>query len=525
MLLLVWICRLIATKLPINDNVGVVLIAYRTLELITTSRDRWERSSYGWGSTMEYIEEIRTLVVDDSDFFASLTADHLENEHGIRTVKANSGDEALEILQTDSFDCVVSDYDMPEMNGLDFYREVAASDIQVPFILLTGRTDAEIVSKAIGMGIDDYIQKEAVSQQDNFQVLANRLENVVSQYKAQRKYETVVDSTPECIAQVHRDGTILAANDAVGTLFNRDSSEMVGEHVDDVLPTQIANQWRAYGDDALTKDEQVSFQSSHDGRHYDTIVVPVEARGEGGTYQVISRDITERVEREQELEETTEQLELINRFIRHDIRNDVDLVYSWSEILADHVEDEESREYVEKIHDASEHINELTETAQEFVELVSGERGVSTEPVSLPRLLADEVDKCQQSYENATFALNHEIPDVHVSANEMLSSVFRNVLNNAVQHNDNDEPEVRLSVQVDEDADTVTVIIADNGPGVPKKQRKEIFGKGEQGTDSAGSGIGLYLAHTIVSQYDGKIWVENSHLGGAAFMVELPLAN
>ncbi|MFW6434792.1 MAG: sensor histidine kinase [Halovenus sp.] len=99
---------------------------------------------------------------------------------------------------------------------------------------------------------------------------------------------------------------------------------------------------------------------------------------------------------------------------------------------------------------------------------------------------------------------------------------FRNLLNNAVQHNDSDQPEVRLSVQVDEES--ARVVIADNGPGIPDDQRAEIFGKGEQGADSSGPGIGLYLVHTIVNQYGGDVWVEDSHLGGAAFVVELPLA-
>lgn len=474
---------------------------------------------------MEYIEEIRALVVDDSDFFASLTADQLETEHGIQTVKATSGDEALELLEADSFDVVVSDYDMPEMNGLDFYEEVEASEPTLPFILLTSRTDSEIVSDAIGRGIDDYIQKEAVSQQDDFQVLANRVENVVSQYTAQKQYEAVVDNTPEQIAQFHRNGTVLAANAPFAETFDYSSSEIVGNQIGDVFPDEIASQYRSAVRDALDADEQVSFQTSYDDRHYDTIIVPVDRRGESATAQLISRDITDRVERERALEETTEQLELINRFVRHDIRNDINLVYAWAEILDDHVENGDSEEYVEKIRSASEHITELTDIAQEFVQIVSGEGGVSTKPVSLREVLGDEIEKRRQSYPEATFALNNDLPAVTVRANEMLSSVFRNLLNNAVQHNDSDDPEVRLSIQVDEEQGSATVIIADNGPGIPAGQREEIFGKGEQGADSSGSGIGLYLVHTLVSEYGGEVWIEDSHLGGAAFVVELPLAD
>ncbi len=245
---------------------------------------------------MKYIEEIRALVVDDSDFFASLTVDQLETEHGIRAVKTTSGDEAIETVYAEPFDCVVSDYDMPAMNGLELYEQIRASGIDIPFILLTGRTDGDIVTEAIDRGVDDYIHKESVSQRDSFQALANRLETVASQWMAQQRYETIVESMPDRIAQVRRDGTILAANDVVAETYGLTPAEMVGKQIDDVLPAQIASQWRAYGDDALTRNERVTFEHSHDGRHAETIVVPVNAGR--GTYQVIARDITARVERD-----------------------------------------------------------------------------------------------------------------------------------------------------------------------------------------------------------------------------------
>lgn len=471
---------------------------------------------------MEYIETIHALVVDDSDFFASLTADQLETEHGIRTVEANSPEEAMSILEERTFDCVVSDYDMPETNGLEFYQQLQDGHADLPFILLTSRTGEEIVSEAIGMGIDEYLQKEAVSEQDDFEVLANRLETVVSKRKARKKYELVVDTTPEPIAQVHRDGQVLAANDAFAEAFDTRPTEITGELLGDIVSEGVAASWQEHGEQALAAGERMTLQTSHDGRYYDTIVVPVDISGETDSYQIIARNITSRVEREQELEQTTEQLELINRFVRHDIRNDINLVYAWADLLEDRA-DEEAIEYAERIVDVSEHIIELTDIAGEFVEIVSGDGGIETEPVSLSDHLDTEFEKCKQSYDDATFERNHELPRVTVSANGMLSSVFRNLLNNAVQHNDSEQPEVRVSLTVDDDAGTATVIIADNGPGVPTNQRETIFGKGEQGTDSSGTGIGLYLVHTLVSQYGGEVWVEDSHLGGAAFYVELPL--
>jgi signal transduction histidine kinase len=315
---------------------------------------------------------------------------------------------------------------------------------------------------------------------------------------------------------------VLAANETLAAAFDTSEAELVGRHVTEVLPENVANQWLAYGDDALASGQRVSFESSHDGTHYHTIVVPITLGTESDTVQVLSRDITDRIEYQRELEETTEELELINRFVRHDIRNDINLVYAWAGALEAHV-DEEGREYIERIRSTSDHITELTQIAGEFVETVSGSGEVELNAVDLRQALSDELQKCRQSYERATFQVNDTIPAVNVHANGMLSSVFRNLLNNAVQHNDGDHPQVYVSVSVGEEA--VTVTVADDGPGIPDEQKDGIFGKGEQGAESSGSGIGLYLVYTLVSEYGGRVRAEDSDIGGARFVVELPLAD
>lgn len=467
---------------------------------------------------MEYIEDITALVVDDSEFFASLTADQLRKEHDISASTVTSAEAALDELPGLDVDVVVSDFDMPNMDGLRFFERVDEEYPGLPFILLTGRTDDDIASKAIDAGIDDFLQKEAVGEDDDFEVLANRIENVVSQRKSRQKYELVLDNTPEGIAQVRRDGTVMAANDSVAETFDTTVEALVGNNVEDTLPDEIANRWLAYGDDALTTGERVSFESNHDRRHYHTIAVPVTVGGETDTFQIISRDITSRVEYEQELQQRTEQLSLINRFVRHDIRNDVDLVMTWSELLRDHV-DEDGEEYIERLTSTSDHITELTQIAGEFVETVSSGDEVDLRAVPLRQTLEDELEKCRSSYEEATIQVNDEIPAVDVEATELLSSVFRNLLNNAVQHNEGQDP--RVYVTVKERGDDIRVTIADNGPGIPDDQKEQLFGKGEHGAESAGTGLGLYLVHTLVEQFGGSVRAEDSDVGGARFVVEL----
>jgi signal transduction histidine kinase len=99
------------------------------------------------------------------------------------------------------------------------------------------------------------------------------------------------------------------------------------------------------------------------------------------------------------------------------------------------------------------------------------------------------------------------IPQMSVQANSMLGSIFRNLLKNAIQHNDKETPKAAVSA-TDRD-DTVVVRIADNGPGIPDSRKDTVFGKGEKGLDSQGTGIGLYLVETLIENYGGDIWIED----------------
>ncbi|MFB6360677.1 MAG: response regulator, partial [Halobacteriales archaeon] len=104
---------------------------------------------------------IQVLHVDDEPDFADLTADLVEREDERITVKSVlSASEGLSQLSEGNFDCVVSDYDMPEKNGIEFLETVREDFSDLPFILFTGKGSEEIASEAISAGVTDYLQKE-----------------------------------------------------------------------------------------------------------------------------------------------------------------------------------------------------------------------------------------------------------------------------------------------------------------------------------------------------------------------------
>jgi len=75
------------------------------------------------------------------------------------------------------------------------------------------------------------------------------------------------------------------------------------------------------------------------------------------------------------------------------------------------------------------------------------------------------------------------------------------------------------------DDDHVTIRIADNGPGIPDERKERVFGRGEQGLESAGTGVGLYLVDTLVERYGGSVRIEDNTPCGAVVVLTLPTAD
>ena len=219
------------------------------------------------------------------------------------------------------------------------------------------------------------------------------------------------------------------------------------------------------------------------------------------------------------LAEQRDDLRLLNQVMRHDIRNDLQLIGAYAELLEDHV-DEEGEEYLEIIKESTESATDLTTTARDLARVML-DVDCEVRSVSLEGVLAQQVEELRSGHPGAVVAIEGSIPDVEVAGNDMLGSVFRNLLSNAIQHSDETPPEVTVSAA--ERDETVEVRVADNGPGVPDAQKDEIFGRGEKGLESSGAGIGLYLVQSLLDTYGGDVFVEDNGPEGAVFVVELPV--
>jgi PAS domain S-box-containing protein len=182
---------------------------------------------------------IHVLHVDDEPEFAELTSEFLKRENDDFTVTtATSASEGVEYLSRGDFDCIVSDYDMPTQNGIDFLKSVREMFPDLPFVLFTGKGSEEIAGEAISAGVTDYLQKKRGT--DQYTVLANRLRNAVQRHRAERerkRQRKAIETAQEGISILNEDGEYIYVNQAYADIYEYEPEEVVGKGWDLTCPT------------------------------------------------------------------------------------------------------------------------------------------------------------------------------------------------------------------------------------------------------------------------------------------------
>ncbi|MUV85055.1 response regulator [Natronomonas sp. CBA1123] len=151
-------------------------------------------------------DTIHILHVDDDTRLTELVSRFLQKEDDRFDIhSAASAEEGLDRLAEEDFDCIISDYEMPGQNGIEFLRAVRADHPDLPFVLYTGKGSEEVAGEAIRAGVTDYLQKDTGT--DQYTLLSNRIRNAVEQYRAnqqaaaEQRINTVVRNIDEVLVR------------------------------------------------------------------------------------------------------------------------------------------------------------------------------------------------------------------------------------------------------------------------------------------------------------------------------------
>lgn len=259
---------------------------------------------------------IEVLHVDDDLDFADMAAEFLERENDrfiVQTV--GSAQEGKQHLANATVDCVVSDYEMPGMDGIEFLESVREEYPDLPFILFTGKGSEEVAGKAISSGVTDYLQKR--TDTSHFELLANRIGNAVKQQRARRgvikteeRFQTIADQANDIFWVFDASfDELLFVNftfeeiwgQSVKSIEARPRSLLDGVHPDDRARVGDAIERVSTGESV---DLEFRVNPEEDYNRW-VWVKGSPVRNEAGDVTTIvgfARYITERKDREQELE-------------------------------------------------------------------------------------------------------------------------------------------------------------------------------------------------------------------------------
>lgn len=173
------------------------------------------------------------MLVDDEPEFIDLLKFLLEREGSFAVDSAQDVRSALERLEGEDYDAVISDYQMPEMDGLDFLKIVKARGEDIPFILLTGKGREDVAVEALNLGADFYVQKHGDSKSMHAE-LANAVRQAVAKRNALESLKTS-EKTYRQLIELAQDGIWVIDDVGVTQLVNPRMADMLGYSRDEML--------------------------------------------------------------------------------------------------------------------------------------------------------------------------------------------------------------------------------------------------------------------------------------------------
>ncbi|MEE6208993.1 GAF domain-containing protein [Salarchaeum sp. III] len=380
-------------------------------------------------------------------------------------------------------------------------------------------------------------EREALSR------LGQLVANAIATVERRHRYETLVRNLPNgAIALFDADKRCLTVGgEAFADEDEVDTSALEGARVEDldILPERFREWWSDAIDDALGGD-RVSAELETDNGVSRIQVLPVHAGESVESVLALTQDITERKTRQRQVEAERERLEFLNRLIRHNLLNGLNVINARCQLVASAVDDPDASEHVEHIRNRGADLADLVEKMRTLMDAIVGDADHSLRRMALADTLEAKLSLAAEMHPDARFTA--DLPeDVSVLGDELLGEVFENVLDNAVTHNDADTPIVDVTVTettttayVDGDGThvpdpdrldaveavecpAVTVEIADNGPGIPEDEREGVLETGVSQLSEPGSGFGLYLVKQMLQSYGGSIEIRENEPRGTVF--------
>lgn len=344
--------------------------------------------------------------------------------------------------------------------------------------------------------------------------LATACNRVVVQNQYETQYRELFEKAPVMFVLTREEDGELVISDCnrafVETLgYSRE--ELQGQPLSELYTEESRAALRESGYDEALSGEYGTAERvfrTREGRKITTLVRATPRRDRNGTVvgtTALCVDVTQ-------LKRRNQQLTVLNRILRHNLRNGLTAIMGHLEMAMDRA-DEQTLDALEQVADRTQSLISIGEIADHFRQTLA-ETEISTQ--NLGSAVREMADRAREEYPDATVEIS--VQPAQVQATTSLRYALWELVDNACEHG-GESPRVTLIVEKGDG--TASVTVTDDGPGIPEQER-QILQKGEETPLDHGSGLGLWLVFWVVDMSGGEISFECD--SGTAVKVTFPAA-
>jgi signal transduction histidine kinase len=384
---------------------------------------------------------------------------------------------------------------------------------------------------------DEKIQICTLIENQETGVVANTAHEIRSRTEIKKHFESLFAVIPDpamVVAQEYGATTVITGNQQAREMFDFEESlgepPALGTVVESVSHENFEMEVHRHlaSDDEFR--EQITIHNGGATRYFvarfstiDDEQLAANADGQAGAQPtkqgvLVFTDITEQKSRQNEIEQLQQMTGVLNRVLRHNLRNSMTKILGTVDIVTEQTDDEEIFEAMELVTKTGTKLIEVSDNARVIQDCM---QDVEPTAVDIASIVEDHFQTVPSEYESAE--IHRETPDNAMAfADEHVHELLENVVVNAIEHNDKETPVV--DIEVINDTDEVVLVVADNGPGIPDREL-EVVDRGVESPLEHGAGLGLWLISWVTRQYGGDVSFEERDSGGTRVEMRFQHAN
>ncbi|MBF0193080.1 MAG: response regulator [Magnetococcales bacterium] len=497
-------------------------------------------------------KQINVLVVDDSTS-ARLMLCHFLEIHGFTVFSVSSGAKAIEFLAKQDIHLVITDYQMPEMDGFALTRKIRSrfSRYEVAVIGLSSEGESEVEVQFIKAGANDYLTKPF--QNETLSCRISQTVEIIENYREQagliQRHRSILDNALDAIITIDNNGDVVSFNPAAETLFGFSEGAVTGRAIADfIIPPHLRDKHKEAIEKYKLNDQAIpnlQRRAEFPGLREDGKLIDLEVSLIATPYQgklqftAFLQDITDRKQLLKSLEETLSVAEEDSRskseFIAntsHEIRTPMNAIIGFTELALKLDLSPKLRDYQQKVKNASHTLMGLLDDVLDFSKIEAGRLELDPIPFELNDLFdrLSDLFSLQTAYKNVEVILKipPQFNKILIGDSQRLEQVLINLIRNSIKFTERGTIIVTAEPkEIREGHVEMFFSVEDSGIGIEPDRLPQLFDAFVQADGSTtrkygGTGLGLTICKRLVDLMNGKISAKSSPGEGSTFFFTVP---